>query len=289
MNVKDENQDVEGDIEVEIEADTEGAGWLGHKDEGGTTAKKADGADDDITQYSDTVQKRIKNLTRRYREAERQRDAAAEYARNVQSERDMYRHRADALDKGYVGEYENRINTQLVSAQSELRSAMDNQDNEAAVKAQVRMSELASEAQRVRVVKAQQANRPQLQPQAPYQQQVQRVQPDEKAKTWAKNNDWFGEDRVLTKTALGVHEQLVEDEGYDPTSDDYYAELDKRLEKFTGNGSARTTRRPAQTVAGAGRSNGQDSKGKVRLTRSQVDMARRLGVPLQEYAKYVKQ
>jgi len=247
---------------------------------------------DDLEQYSESVKKRIAALTRKYREAERQRDAAAEYARSVQAERDQYRQRMEALDKGYVGEYENRVKTQIASAQSELKQAMDRHDTQKVVDSQQRLAELTYEQQRIKAAKARQ---PQPVQQAPAQQPVQqavqppvqRAAPDPRAQQWAERNDWFGKDRVLTQTAMGVHSQLVEEEGFDPSSDEYYTELDKRMKKYT-QPTATPRERPAQTVAGVSRSTGNTGR-KVRLTASQAEMAKKLGVPLEQYAKYVKQ
>lgn len=248
---------------------------------------------DDIDQYSESVKKRIAALTRRYREAERQRDAAAEYARNVQAERDQYRQHMEALDKGYVGEYENRVKTQIASVQAELKRAMDSHDSQKMVEAQQKLAELTYEQQRIKAARSRQPKQPVAQQpvaQQPVAQQrpaPQAPAPDPRAQKWAEKNDWFGKDRVLTQTAMGVHAQLVEEEGFDPESDDYYTELDKRMKKYI-QPTATPRERPAQTVAGVSRSTGNTGR-KVRLTASQVEMAKKLGVPLEQYAKYVKQ
>lgn len=277
------NLKVEEKAEAEPEAEPEGKAE--------DKAEKDEEADD-IDQYSESVKKRIAALTRKYREAERQRDAAAEYARNVQAERDQYRQRMEALDKGYVGEYENRVKTQIASVQSELRRAMDSHDSQKMVEAQQKLAELTYEQQRIKAARSRQpqpqTQQTQPQQQLPSQQQLpQRPAPDPRAQKWAEKNDWFGKDRVLTQTAMGVHAQLVEEEGFDPESNEYYTELDKRMKKYI-QPSATQRERPAQTVAGVSRSTGNTGR-KVRLTASQAEMAKKLGVPLEQYAKYIKQ
>ena len=286
-----------------VEVEVSESNWLDDKGAKPTSVEKVGQAeqeqDDDLGEYSEGVKKRIATLTKKFREAERQRDAAAEYARNIQAERDQYRQRMEALDKGYLGEYETRVTSEVATVQTQLKRAMDEHDHDAVIKAQTRLSELAYEQQRLRSAKAYQQRALQQQaavqqqyvPQAyqqAYQQPVQQPRVDPKAQKWAERNEWFGTDRVLTKTAMGIHEQLVEEEGIDATSDEYYTELDKRMKKYLGGSEA--TRKPSQAVAGVSRtsSTSSTSSRKVRLTRSQVDMAKRLGVPVEEYAKYVK-
>lgn len=287
-----------------VEVDVQENSWLDDSDketkskaaneEGDKEGGDSEGDENELEQYSESVKKRIATLTKKFREAERQRDAAAEYARNIQQERDQYRQRMEQLDKGYMGEYENRVNTEVASVQSQLRKAMDEHDHDATIKAQTRLSELAYEQQRLKAAKAYQqraVTQPHGQPQQQaYQPQAQAPaapKPDPKAQKWAERNEWFGSDRVLTNTAMGIHEQLIDEEGFDPSSDEYYTELDKRMKRFLGN--TETSKKPGQSVAGVSRNNSSaGSSRKVRLTKSQVEMAKRLGVPVEEYAKYVK-
>ena len=247
----------------------------------------AEGEGDEHEQYSESVKRRIASLTRKFREAERQRDAAAEYARQVQQERDQFRTQVQQYSTGYATEYENRVSQEVAATKQALAKAMSKNDNAALVEAQTKLTELMWEQQRIKQAKA--ARQQPLQQEAPpppqYQpQQAQAPRPDSKAVKWAEQNDWFGKDRVLTKAALAVHEQLVEEEGFDASSDEYYTELDSRMSRFFGD---KGVKRSGQAVAGVSRNTKPAGSRKVKLTKSQVAMAQRLGVPLEEYAKYV--
>jgi len=254
------------------------------------TSAAAEGEGDEHDQYSESVKRRIASLTRKFREAERQRDAAAEYARQVQQERDQFRTQVQQYSTGYATEYENRVSQEVAATKQALAKAMSKNDNAALVEAQTKLTELMWEQQRIKQSKAarqqppQQAQQvPQQQPQQ-YQQPPQQPKPDAKAVKWAEQNEWFGNDRVLTKAALAVHEQLVEEEGFDASSDEYYTELDSRMSRFFGD---KGVKRSGQAVAGVSRNTKPAGSRKVKLTKSQVAMAQRLGVPLEEYAKYV--
>lgn len=248
-------------------------------------------------EYQTSVQRRIDKLTKRMRESERREQAAVEYAQNVQNESNALKTRMKSLDEGYLSEYGGRISSEQEGAETALRSAMDLGDTEATVTAQRKLTELAVAQDRLNQAKIQQAQyQQQQQAQAQYQQQQAQVaapQPaaetDPKAESWAARNEWFGKDEAMTFAAFGLHKRLVEDEEFDPTSDEYYSELDKRMrnefpQKLNGG-----TRRPSQTVASVSRSGSPGRSRKVRLTPSQVAIAKKLGVPLEEYAKYVKE
>ena len=271
--------------------------------------------DDDRSEHDDVMnasQKRINRLTKKMRDAERQREEAIRYAQQVHTEAEQLKQRMKQLDTGYLQEYGSRLELETKTAEAELKRAVEIGDSDKIISSQRRLNELYSAAQKYRDAQrmqetreqqyaAQQQAAPQPQPQqyqqpAPQQQQVRR--PDKKAEDWAERNTWFGQDEVKTFAAFGIHKKLVEDEGFDPQSDEYYTELDRRIQRSFGNAmqnadeSAQTSgtgRRPAQTVAGVSRSSGNTSgRKKVRLTPTQVAIAKKLGVPLEEYAKYVK-
>lgn len=257
--------------------------------------------EDNFSKAETATQKRINNLTKRMREAERQREEALRYAQSVQSEAQQIRQRMEALDTNYVSEYTNRVQSQTESAEKELTRAMEMGDTAAVVEAQRRITALAIESDRARQAQMQQ-ERYRQQMEAQQAQQVQQPmpqqqprRPDPKAETWAARNTWFGQDEAMTYAAFGIHKKLVEDEGFDPQSDDYYTELDQRIaaefpHKLGAATKTEGNRRPAQTVAPASRGNAGRRSGKsVRLSPSQVAIAKKLGVPLEEYAKYVKE
>ena len=254
-------------------------------------------------EYGSTVQKRIDRLTKKMREAERQREEAVKYAQNVQQESEGLKARMQQLDQGYVSEYGSRITAEQQQAEGDLKKAVELGDVDATVAAQKTLTQLAVAQDRYEQAKGQQeqqaaqqaayAQQMEQQAQAYPQQQVQQAAApptDPKAEKWAARNEWFGQDEAMTFAAFGIHKKMVETEGFDPQSDEYYSELDERIQtefpqKFNG-----TSKRAAQTVAGVSRSSssGRGSK-KVRLTPSQVAIAKKLGVPLEEYAKYVKE
>jgi hypothetical protein len=244
--------------------------------------------------------KRIDRLTKKMREAERREQAAIDYAKKIKAEADSLKGRLKTLDQGYVTEYSQRVDSELASAEASLRQAMNSGDTDATIEAQKKLSELSVAKERVRLAKAQQPEEEkgeevpqQTQQPAPVQPQQPQQQPDPKAEDWAKNNEWFGQDEAMTYAAFGIHKKLIEEEGFDPRTDEYYTELDKRMETefphklgTNGNGS----RRPAQNVASVTRTaKGTGRKRRVKLSSSQVAMANKLGVPLEEYAKYVKE
>ena len=258
-------------------------------------AAEAD-TDDNFDKAENATQKRIDRLTKKMREAERQREEALKYAQGVQAEAQQLKQRMDALDNNYVQEYSSRVETQMATAEQELARAIELGDTNGVVEAQRKITKLAIENDRAQQAKVQQERYAQ-QAQAQAQQQVQQPmpqqqprRPDPKAERWAQRNEWFGSDEAMTYAAFGIHKKLVEDEGFDPTSDDYYTELDKRMSGEFPHKLNGGSKRPAQTVASVSRSTtGRSSGKKVRLTPSQVAIAKKLGVPLEEYAKYVKE
>ena len=248
---------------------------------------------DQFEQAESATQTRINRLTKKMREAERRESEAVNYAKQVQAEANSLKQRMSSLDNSYVNEYTTRVETQLAQTEKEMARAMELGDTQAAVEAQRKLTSLSIENDRASQAKMQQerqretAAQPQQQQAQPQQQQMRR--PDRKAEDWAENNDWFGQDEAMTFAAFGIHKKLVEEEGFDPQSDDYYSELDRRISSKFRTPANNTSRRPAQTVAGVSRSTSGRSTGrKVRLTPSQVAIAKKLGVPLSEYAKYVK-
>ncbi len=254
-------------------------------------APPSDGGEDQFEQAENATQSRINRLTKKMREAERRENEALNYAKQVQAEANSLKQRMSSLDNSYVNEYSTRVETQLAQTEKEMARAMELGDTQAAVEAQRKLTSLSIENDRASQAKMQQERQRQTAAQ-PQQQQVQQQQqvrrPDRKAEEWAEQNEWFGQDEAMTFAAFGIHKKLVEDEGFDPQSDDYYNELDQRIsDKFRVPANT-TSRRPAQTVAGVSRSTSGRSGKKVRLTPSQVAIAKKLGVPLSEYAKYVK-
>ena len=229
------------------------------------------------------------------REAERREQEALSYAKNVQSESNNLKARLNNLDTSYINEYDNRVKSQMAQAEKDLAKAMEIGDSQAAVVANKQIAELSVQNSQLNQAKAQQERQKAVRqqqayaPQPPVQQQQQVRRPDPKAEDWASKNDWFGQDEAMTFAAFGIHKRLVEEEGFDPRTDEYYTELDRRIEDKFNISSKDNSRRPVQTVASVSRNSGRNSGKKVRLTPSQVAIAKKLGVPLEEYAKYVKE
>ena len=290
MEDQKENQ-IELDLDDSQETEVEVSG--GEEEEGSSQSASET---DNFDKADNATQKRIDRLTKKMREAERQREEAIKFAQGVQSEASQLKQRMDALDSNYVNEYSNRVEIQTTSAEADLARAIEIGDTAGVVEAQRKITRLAIEQDRANQAKIQQARyaqQVQAQQQARVNQpmpQQQPRRPDPKAEHWARRNSWFGEDEAMTYAAFGVHKKLVEDEGFDPQSDEYYTELDRRMagefpHKLNGG-----SKRPAQTVASVSRNtSGRSSGKKVRLTPSQVAIAKKLGVPLEEYAKYVKE
>jgi hypothetical protein len=245
----------------------------------------------ELEDYSDGVKRRIAKLTRKMREAERREVAALEYAKKVQAQQETLQTRYSKLDTGFISEMENRIKSSLEAAASKLAKAREDGDLKAEIAASTEISKLGYEEAKLAELKSRPEKSKEVevkQPQIQAQTQEQPINPDPKAQDWAQKNTWFGQDEAMTYTAFSLHKKLVEDEGYDPQSDEYYSEIDKRIrlefpQKF-GTVSQKTTSKPTQVVASASRSSKPGRKS-VRLTPSQVAIANKLGVPLEEYAK----
>ena len=254
--------------------------------------EKKEEVKDEHEKYSEGVQKRIAKLTKKMREAERQREEALAFARRIQDENKSLTSKVNVLDTDYVAEMEGRVKSSLLAAQQKLIAARESDDKKAEVEALTAISQLGYEQAKVAELKTKQemekkvaAEKPK-EPAQPYQPTVQA--PDPRAEDWATKNDWFGKDNAMTYTAFDLHRKLTEEEGFDPQTDEYYAEIDKRIRlefphKFD-KPVERTTSKPTQTVASATRSP-KTSRKSVKLTPSQVAIAKKLGVPLEEYAK----
>ena len=248
-----------------------------------------------IEEYSEGVKKRIAKLTKRMREAERQKEEALRYADSIKKERDQFKTTADSLDKNYVTEMEGRITSSIAAAQEKLRAARQAEDPKAETEALAAISQLGYEQGKLAELKTQHQMQETAAKEKPveeptYQQPQRQTQtpPDPKAEEWAEKNEWFGKDSAMTYTAFDLHRKLTEEEGIDPRSDEYYTEIDKRIRlefphKFDTS-KDKPASKPTQTVASATRSP-KTSRKSVRLTSSQVAIARKLGVPLEEYAK----
>ena len=242
-------------------------------------------------EYSEGVKKRIAKLTKKMREAERQREEALRYADSVKKERDQFKTQANSLDKDYTTEMENRISGQLAAAQAKLTAARQAEDPKAETEALTAISQLGYEQGRLAELKTQNEMRDKAAKEETVQQPVKQqpsTPPDPKAEAWAETNSWFGTDSAMTYTAFDLHRKLTEEEGIDPKSDEYYKEIDKRIRlefphKFDKPVNKQISK-PTQTVASATRSP-KASRKSVRLTSSQVAIAKKLGVPLEEYAK----
>ena len=256
---------------------------------------------DELGSVNEAVQKRIAKLTAKMREAERREQAAVEYARGLQSQAQNLQQRLVHTDYSRLNEAKSRLDTQQVQLRQIIKKAREEGDIDTETEAQERLTQLSMEQRQVSGWLQQQEEA--VRNPAPVQQQYQPAAPkpaapDPRAETWAERNTWFGQDRMLTYAAWGIHQELIEKEGVDPQSDEYYTELDRRLreefpKKFAGEQSSNQSsrqQRSAPAVAPASRSSGINSARRtVRLSPSQVAIAKKLGVPLEEYAKYVKE
>ena len=259
------------------------------------TSEQKESKEDELKEYSESVQKRIAKLTKKWREAERQKDEALTYAQRIMEDKKRADEKLSKLEPGFLKSTEESIVSGLAAAKSDLAKAREAGDIEAEVDAQTRISELAYKQARFLETKTQQEEFNKAKEAEVKQtevnlnrQQVSRGNPDPKAEDWASKNTWFGQDAAMTYTAFDLHKKLTEQEGYDPQSDEYYSEIDKRIRlefphKFATNEVKETTK-PVQTVASAKRST-KTGRRTVRLTPSQVAIAKKLGVPLEEYAK----
>ena len=265
---------------------------VGEDDKEPVAEKKEETKKEELEQYSDGVQKRIAKLTKKWREAERQREAALEYAKGVQDEHSKLKTKVSNLEPSYVNAMEGRVVSGLQAAQAKLVAAREAGDIKSEVEAQKEIGKLGVEESRVAGMRQRVATEMKQiqQPVKTLEESIAPTQaaPDPRAEEWADKNTWFGQDSAMTYTAFDLHEKLTKEEGFDPASDEYYAEVDKRMRldfphKF-GKTETRESTKPTQTVASATRSV-NNSRKTVRLTPSQVTIAKKLGVPLELYAK----
>jgi soluble cytochrome b562 len=253
---------------------------------------------DELKEYSEGVQKRIAKLTRKMREAERQKEEAIAYAEAANRSKGELEGRLSKLDRSYVSEFESRVKTNMAAAKLALKNAIESQNVDAQIAAQEQIANLTMDGAKLNAMKVAEqsklevSNNVNITPQR--QNQSRAVATDPKAEDWAAKNSWFGNDSAMTYTAFDLHKTLVEEEGYDPKSDEYYVEIDKRIRvefphkfgKIETNSTERV--KPTQNVASAKRSASTGRRRTVSLTPSQVAIAKRLGVPLEDYAKQLK-
>ena len=287
----------EGEVEVIEEKKEEAPKELIQEEKQETVKEEKPKQESELDEYSDGVKKRIAKLTKRMRESERQRDEATKYAQSVLREQRSLKDRLSKLDTGYVSEMESRITSGLEAAKGKLKQAREDGSIEAEIDAQKEIAKLGYEEARLADMKVnQEAEKKKIelnnkQPTSIQQERTQTPKPDARATEWAEQNAWFCKDNAMTYTAFDLHKKMVEEEGYDPQSEDYYGELDRRIKlefphKF-GNNTEQSTK-PTQTVASATRNVKRGTGRKtVRLTSSQVAIAKKLNVPLEEYAKQV--
>lgn len=296
--VKNENENIEEGQIVELEEPTPEPDEAVQETETEQAEEPVQEAtpteEEELAGYSDKVQKRINSLTRKLREAERASESAYNMANTLKTENKDLKQRVEQSSQSFLGEAEQRLQSQRVQAQAALKNALETQDHDKAVKAQDILARIAVEESSIKNSKINFTQNRNVEEQPAVQAEQQPAQPDPKAQAWADNNVWFGEDRVMTMATFGIHEELV-DEGFDPNSDEYYTEVDQRLRKSFPAKFEKVeepvaeTQKPQQRVASAAR-NTQASGGKrkVKLSPSEVQMAKKLNVPLNEYAKFVK-
>ena len=255
--------------------------------------KKTEDKPSNLNEISSSVQRRIDQLTKRYREAERREKAALDYAKGIQDKYKKAETTLNTIDDNYLKEFDARVDAQREQVKSNLKLAIENNDADKITEANDLLAKLSVEKEKARILQDKKKEtvtevkpvEQTQQTQTTEPQQVQpRKEPSEKAVGWAEKNVWFGKDKVLTNAAYGIHEDLVA-QGFDPESDDYYNEIDFKMREYFPSRFEKE-KRPTQTVASAGRK--QEGRRTVKLTRSQVAIAKKLGVPLEEYAKFVK-
>ena len=286
-----EDQNEQQEDKPEVSTDTETA----------TEEKKQEASDaDDLSQYSESVKKRITKLTKKFRDEEREREAAVQFAESVKKQNEELKAKLSKLDTTYVGEFDTRVQSQAVAAKEAYRKAYEAGDADAMYEAQQAISKIALEEARLNQLKQEreeEAKKAETNGAAPAPAQPTPAppppKPDPRAEEWASKNEWFGQDQTMTYAAFGIHKTLIEEEGIDPNTEEYYTELDNRIKtefphKF---GETKKSSGPRVASAGATASKSASQKGRrtVKLTPSQIAIAKRLNVPLEEYAKYVKE
>jgi len=291
MQAEAQEQEFEETTSVELDDDSDEVIETASEEE--TRTNVQDNDDDELDQYSENVQKRIRKLTAARRQAEEEAAAAVQYIQQVQAQNEEYKKRLSTVNTGYMSEYEGRISSQEAQAKRALAEAYEAGDYDKVADAQSAIAQIAIEKERLRVQKSKsqtEAAQAQAQPQQQYQQpQPRQQQRDPKLESWLGKNQWFGQDKVMTGVARTIHETLVAEEGFDPTSDEYYAEIDKRMrrempQRFQGD------KKNVQSVTPAGSGNRSLKSGRkkqVELNPGQVRLAERLGVPLDKYAAQV--
>ena len=279
-------------VEVQVEdPKTEGTSPQEATESSGETSQA-----EEIENYSKGVQERIKKLTSKYRQEERDREEAQRLSQKLLEENKDLKSRMKNLDQGYLMEYGTRLESQEEQAKRLYKEAHEAGDTDKMVEAQQALAKIAIEQERYRMAKSEnevEKETETVQAEAPKQPQAQPQPPkvSEKAKTWAEKNEWFGSDNTMTYAAFGIHKRMVEEEGFDPESDEYYSEIDKRMkDEFPHKFSRKNNGNGAQVAPAAASASRNTKQGRrsVKLTPSQIAMAKRLNVPLEEYARYVK-
>lgn len=284
-------------VEIELEgAASEDAVESSEPDRGtGEPAKADESGDggDELESYSKNVQKRIKKLTEKYRQEERDKEEAARLAQKLREENEQLKQRMTTLDQAHLTEYGSRLDSQLSIAKQSYKDAYDRGDVDKMFEAQQELSRIAIEQERFRLAKQRQ-EKVSVSRETEQTQQTQQTapqespKPDPRAEAWAEQNDWFGQDEAMTIVAFGIHKRLVQEEGFDPTTDEYYDEIDKRIRDEFPHKFKKTGRSGQVASADTSASRKPSGRRTVKLSPSQVAIARKLGVPLEEYAKYVK-
>jgi len=292
---EEEQEQEEQGQEVEVESEQED---ISTDTEVATETKEKVANDEDLSEYSDSVKKRISKLTNRFREEERQKQSAIDYAESVKKQNEELKTKLTKLDTTYVGEFDTRVEAQAQAAKEAYKKALEAGDADAMYDAQQNISRIALEEARLKHLKSQreeQAKKAEVNGSTPPAATTPPPppKPDPRAEQWAGKNEWFGQDQTMTYAAFGIHKQLIEDEGFDASTEEYYTELDNRIRsefphKF---GATKKSSGPRVASAGATASKTASPKGRrtVKLTPSQIAIAKRLNVPLEEYAKYVKE
>lgn len=297
--LEDEGVEVEVEVKEEESSKTE-IPVVTEEEPAPVETTEAETTEDELETYSTKVQNRIKKLTEKYRKEERDREEAVRMAQQLLGENQQLKNRMQNLDKGYLTEYGTRLDSEVINAKRLYKEAYEAGDADKMMEAQEAMSKMSIEQERLRIAKQRseqvEVEQGQAQgqpaPQQAAQQQAPAPKPDPKAEAWAEKNEWFGSDEVMTYAAFGIHRKLVEEEGIDPSAEEYYTEVDRRMRvefphKFQAKKSGGAQVAPAG--ASATRSTAKTGRRSVKLSPSQIAMAKRLNVPLEEYAKYVKE
>ncbi len=294
-----EEDQVEDAVEVEVEGEAPSSDEKFERAQEAETAQEprvsVQSDDDELDNYSNKVQARIKKLTEKYRKEERDREEATRLAEQLLAENQQLKGQVQNLDKGFVAEYGNRLESQEAAVKQAWKQAYESGDADAIVNAQEALARIAVEKDKHRSAKLRTERQPApVQQERPVQQPAQQParRPDPKAEEWAKKNDWFGSDDIMTYAVFGLHNKLVSEEGFDPDSDEYYTEVDRRIRaEFPHKFETKKKSSGAQVAsagASASRSTTKSGRRSVKLSPSQIAMAKRLNVPLEEYAKFVK-